>query len=318
MRGEAEQLRQLSDDDRDREAVHVSDLHLLREQVGDEPELAEPEADLGEPDQHRQHAGQRDRRARVSARQQRRDRGEDQRRDRRVGAEHEHPRGPEHRVADQARDRRVEAGDRREPGQLARRPCPAGRGSPPARPRPRDPVAATRADRCGARERPAPSARRESRVPRSCRRLARPDRRRVAGRPTGQARGEHAGADARSRRRPPRRSGSARPCARASRRPRPPTGRAAARVPAARRRRRWRTRTPRRCGRMGRTSSAACGSASGASVRAGRRRRASSLAGPFDTAAAIAIAMMPRPAALRPGRPPQAASTPAIRSHSRE
>ena len=43
---EAEQLRQLADDDRDRQAVHVPDLHLLREQVGDEPELAEPEPDL--------------------------------------------------------------------------------------------------------------------------------------------------------------------------------------------------------------------------------------------------------------------------------
>ena len=47
-----------------REAVHVADLHLLGEQVGDEPELAQAEADLGEADEHRQHAGQRDRRRR--------------------------------------------------------------------------------------------------------------------------------------------------------------------------------------------------------------------------------------------------------------
>ena len=46
------------------------------------------------------------------------DRGEDQRRHRRVGSEHQDPRRPEHRVADEAGDRGVEPGDRREPGQL--------------------------------------------------------------------------------------------------------------------------------------------------------------------------------------------------------
>ena len=39
---EAEELGQLADDDGDRQPVHVADLHLLREQVGDEAELAEP------------------------------------------------------------------------------------------------------------------------------------------------------------------------------------------------------------------------------------------------------------------------------------
>ncbi len=119
VRREAEQLWQLADDDRDGEAVHVSDLHLLREEVGDEPELPEPEPDLGKADEHRQHAGQRDRGRGISAGQQRRDRSQDQRRDRRVGAQHEYPRGAEHRVADEARDRRVQAGDRRKAGQLS-------------------------------------------------------------------------------------------------------------------------------------------------------------------------------------------------------
>ena len=41
---EPEQLRQLSDDDRDGQAVHVADLHLLGEEVGDEPELARARA----------------------------------------------------------------------------------------------------------------------------------------------------------------------------------------------------------------------------------------------------------------------------------
>ena len=115
---EAEQLRQLPDDDRDPEAVHVADLDLFGEQVGDEAELAEAEADLDQADEDREHARQDDRRPRVSGDQQRRDRGEDQRRDRGVGPEHQDPRGPEERVADQAGDRRVEAGDRRQAGEL--------------------------------------------------------------------------------------------------------------------------------------------------------------------------------------------------------
>ncbi len=49
--GEAEQLRQLADDDRDREAVHVADLHLAREQVGDEAQLGDAEPDLDEADE---------------------------------------------------------------------------------------------------------------------------------------------------------------------------------------------------------------------------------------------------------------------------
>ena len=54
------------DDDRDREAVHVADLDLLGEQVGDEAELPQAEPDLGEPDEDREHARQRDRRAAAS------------------------------------------------------------------------------------------------------------------------------------------------------------------------------------------------------------------------------------------------------------
>ena len=39
---EAEQLRQLADQDRQRQPVHVADLGRLGEQVGDEPELRDP------------------------------------------------------------------------------------------------------------------------------------------------------------------------------------------------------------------------------------------------------------------------------------
>ena len=115
---EAEQLRELADDDRDRQADHVADLHLLREQVGDEAELAEPEADLDRGDEQRQHAGERDELGRVAGDRERDDRGEDQRPERRVRAEHEDPRRPEERVADEARDRRVEAVDGRQPREL--------------------------------------------------------------------------------------------------------------------------------------------------------------------------------------------------------
>ena len=58
--GEAEELGELADDDGDRQPVHVADLDLLGEQVGDEPQLAEPQADLDEADHERQHAGEGD------------------------------------------------------------------------------------------------------------------------------------------------------------------------------------------------------------------------------------------------------------------
>ena len=71
----------------------------------------------------------------------------------------------------------------------------------------------------------------------------------------------------RSPRRPLRRWGSGPRCARASRRRRLPAERGPARGPAAPCSRRWRTRTRRRCGRMGTRSIAACGSAWAAGAR---------------------------------------------------
>ncbi len=70
-------------------------------------------------DHQREHPGQRDRGPRVAAgASSGHDRGEDQRRHRRVGPEHEHARRAEDRVPDEARDRRVQAGDRGQPRQL--------------------------------------------------------------------------------------------------------------------------------------------------------------------------------------------------------
>jgi hypothetical protein len=57
---------------------------------------------------------------------------------------------------------------------------------------------------------------------------------------------------------------------------------------------------------------------SGLTERDGRRRRASSFAGPFANAAAIAIAIIPRLAAARSSWFPKTARAAAIKIHSRE
>ncbi len=53
------ELGKLADEDRDGQAVHVADLDLLREQVGDESELAGTEPDQDQADHHRHHPGER-------------------------------------------------------------------------------------------------------------------------------------------------------------------------------------------------------------------------------------------------------------------
>ena len=116
--GETEQLRELADDDRHAQAHHVADLHLLREQVCDEAQLADPEPDLDRAHEQRQEAGEGDELGRVVGDREREDRGEDQRPERRVGPEDEDARGTEDRVADEARDGRVEAVHGRQAGKL--------------------------------------------------------------------------------------------------------------------------------------------------------------------------------------------------------
>ena len=116
---EPEELGQLPDDDDEGETVHVADLHLAREQIGDEPELPDPQSDFDDSNDDREHPGQRDRSMDVSARRQQwQEGGEDQGRDRRVRTEDQDPRRAEDRIADEASDGRVEAGHGREPGQL--------------------------------------------------------------------------------------------------------------------------------------------------------------------------------------------------------
>ena len=117
--GEPEELGQLADDDRQREPVHVADLGRLRQQVRDEPEPGQPGDHHHHADHHRQHRRERDGPSGVTVGEQERgDRRRDHRAQRRVGTEHQHSGGPEDRVPDQAQDRGVEPGHRRQPGQL--------------------------------------------------------------------------------------------------------------------------------------------------------------------------------------------------------
>jgi hypothetical protein len=117
--GEPEELGQLTDDDGQRQPVHVADLGRLRQQVRDEPELGQPGDHHHHADQHRQQRGERNGSRGVAAREHE---GGDRRRDHRakgrVWAQHQHPGRPEDRVAEQAQDRGVEPGHGRQPGQL--------------------------------------------------------------------------------------------------------------------------------------------------------------------------------------------------------
>ena len=110
--GESEELGQLSDDDHQSEPVHVADLHLVREEIGDEPQPRHAEADLDERHDDREHAGEGDRLVGIaSGHQERQQRREDHGRDRGVRAEDEDARRSEHRIAHKAHDGRVQPCD---------------------------------------------------------------------------------------------------------------------------------------------------------------------------------------------------------------
>ena len=117
--GESEELRQLPDQDRQRQTVHVADHRRLRQQVGDEAELGYSTEHHDRAHEECEHRGERDGTLRVAVGgHQGQDRRRDHRPERRVRAEDEDLRRPEDRVTDQTEDRRVKAGDRREPCQL--------------------------------------------------------------------------------------------------------------------------------------------------------------------------------------------------------
>ena len=110
VHGEPAELRQLADQDGERETGHVADLGRLGEQVRHEAQLGHSGQDHHGADQEGEHRGQGDgpRRASVGTHQGE-DRGGDHRTERRVGPEHQDPRGPEDGVPGEAQDRRVEA-----------------------------------------------------------------------------------------------------------------------------------------------------------------------------------------------------------------
>jgi hypothetical protein len=114
-----EELRELADQDRSRQPVHVTDHRRLRDQVGDEAQLAYPREQGHPARQKRERRAERDGALRIPVRRdQRKDRGGDHRSERGVRPEHEDPRRAEERVPQQAEDRGVQAGDRGQPGQL--------------------------------------------------------------------------------------------------------------------------------------------------------------------------------------------------------
>ena len=126
---------QLADDDGDRQAVHVADLHLLGEQVGDEARACRgrgrsrsaptitaiiPASAIAVPGSSP---------ATTSGTIAAKISGETDE----SGPSTRTRDGPNERVADEAGDRRVQAGDRRAARRARRTPCPAARGSPRAR-----------------------------------------------------------------------------------------------------------------------------------------------------------------------------------------
>ena len=91
----------------------------LENRSATKPSLPTPAPIMNTDDQDGEHRRERDRLGRVAVGpDQRQDRGGDHRAERRVRAEHQDPRRAEHRVGEQAHDRRVEPGDRRQAGQL--------------------------------------------------------------------------------------------------------------------------------------------------------------------------------------------------------
>ena len=116
---EPEELRELADQDRQRQPVHVADDRGLRDQIGDEAQPGNAGGRDDGPDEECERGPERDCPRRVALRgDQREDGGGDHRPERRVGPQHQDPRGPEHGVGDKAEDGRVQARDRGEARQL--------------------------------------------------------------------------------------------------------------------------------------------------------------------------------------------------------
>ena len=115
---EPEQLAQLGDHERDRDSVQVADQHRPGEVVGDpaEPQRARQQEAGG--DEQGEHRRQLDRVVAARGRE-RKNRGGDERRRRALRADDEPARRAEQDVGDRRQQQRVQAVDRREPGELA-------------------------------------------------------------------------------------------------------------------------------------------------------------------------------------------------------
>ena len=110
--GEAEDLGQLADQHRQRNAVHVPVADGLGQEFGDESQASQPNQNAHGPGHNRHHPGDGDGARGVAARQ-RQDDGEDDGGQRRVGPQHEDAAGTEQRVGQQRHNRRVESVDAR-------------------------------------------------------------------------------------------------------------------------------------------------------------------------------------------------------------
>ena len=115
--GEAEELRDLAQQHRQRDAVHVAVADRLREQLGDEAETCEARGNADDAGDDCHHSGQRDRALRLARRKRQHDR-EDHGRERRVRAQDENAARTEQGVREQRHDGRVEAVDTRHAGCL--------------------------------------------------------------------------------------------------------------------------------------------------------------------------------------------------------
>ena len=110
---EAEQLGQLADQHRERDAVHVAVADRLGQQLGDEPQAHHADQDAHQPRHHRHHARHGHGAHRIAGRERQHDR-ENHRGERGVRPQHQDAAGTEQRVGEQRDDRGVQAVDSRD------------------------------------------------------------------------------------------------------------------------------------------------------------------------------------------------------------
>ena len=130
---QAEQLAELRDHQRDRDAVQIADQHGSGEIVGDPADPQQPREEEADGDEEREHRGDLDR-IRAARHRERQHRRGDEGRGRALGPDHEPARGAEQDVRDGREQQGVQPVDRRQAGELAighgRRHREGGDGQP--------------------------------------------------------------------------------------------------------------------------------------------------------------------------------------------